>query len=107
MASAPPGLRGLLGVFLAANATALRWLLRFDGTTRQLTLSYGAALFAIGSVAPGISELLSLRPEGSSMVGAILGLTTRPLLKSLMRLASNLRQDAIGILRSWISRRWD
>jgi hypothetical protein len=41
------------------------------------------------------------------MVGAILGLTARPLLESLMHLASSLRQDALSILRSWISRRWD
>jgi hypothetical protein len=31
----------------------------------------------------------------------------RPLLESLMHLASSLRQDALSILRSWISRRWD
>ena len=41
------------------------------------------------------------------MIGAILGLTARPLLESLMHLASSLRQDAIAILRGWISRRWD
>lgn len=54
-----------------------------------------------------MSEFLSLRPEGSSMIGAILGLTARPLLESLMHLASGLRQDALSLLRSWISRRWD
>ena len=41
------------------------------------------------------------------MIGAILGLTARPLLESLMHLASSLRQDALPILRGWISRRWD
>jgi hypothetical protein len=30
------------------------------------------------------------------MIGAILGLTARPLLESLMHLASSLRQDALG-----------
>jgi hypothetical protein len=101
------GTRGLLGVFLAASTTALRWLLGFDETRRQQALSFAAALFVIGFVAPGVSGLLSLRPEGSSMIGAILGLTARPLLESLMHLATSLRQDAITILRSWISRRWD
>ena len=84
----------------------LRALLGFDETRRQQALSFAAALFVIGFVAPGVSELLSLRPEGSSMIGAILGLTARPLLESLMHLASSLRQDALAILRSWISRRW-
>ena len=36
------GTRGLLGVFLAASTTALRWLLGFDGTARELALSFGA-----------------------------------------------------------------
>ena len=76
-------------------------------TRRQLALSFAAALYVIGFVAPGVSELLSLRPEGSSMIGAILGLIARPLLESLMHLARGLRQDAIAILRGWISRRWD
>ena len=101
------GTRGLLGLFLAAFTTFLRAMLGFDETRRQLALSFAAALFVIGFVAPGVSELLSLRPEGSSMVGAVLGLTARPLFKSLMHLASSLRQDALAILRSWISRRWD
>jgi hypothetical protein len=38
---------------------------------------------------------------------AILGLTARPLLESVMHLASSLRQDALAILRGWISRRWE
>ncbi len=101
------GTRGLLGLFLATFTTVLRALLGFDETRRQLALSFTAALFVIGFVAPGVSELLALRPEGSSMVGAILGLTARPLLESLMHRASSLRQDAISLLRSWISRRWD
>ena len=41
------------------------------------------------------------------MICAVLGLTARPLLESLMHLASGLRQDALAILRGWISRRWD
>ncbi len=41
------------------------------------------------------------------MIGAIPGLIARPMLESLMHLASSLRQNAITILRSWISRRWD
>jgi hypothetical protein len=101
------GTRGLLGLFLAAFTTVLRALLGFDETRRQQALSFTAALFVIGFVAPGVSELLALRPEGSSMIGAILGLTARPLLESLMHLASSLRQDALAILRSWISRPWD
>ncbi len=74
------------------------------GTT---SLSFAAALLVIGFVAPDVSELLVLRPEGSSMIGAILGLTARPLLESLLHLASSLRQDALAILRSWINGRWD
>ena len=101
------GTRGLLGVFLATSTTVLRWLLGFDGTARELALSFGAALFVIGFVAPGIVELLALRPEGSSMIGAILGLTARPLIEALMQLARSLRQDGVSILRAWISRRWD
>jgi hypothetical protein len=34
------------------------------------------------------------------MVGGILGLTARPLLESLVHLASSLRQDALSILRA-------
>jgi hypothetical protein len=41
------------------------------------------------------------------MTGAILGLTARPLLESLMHLATSLCQNALAILRGWISRRWD
>ena len=66
-------------------------MLGFDETRRQLALSFAAALFVIGFVAPGVSELLALRPEGSSMIGAILGLTARPPLESLMHLASGAR----------------
>jgi hypothetical protein len=44
---------------------------RFDETRHPLALSFAAALFVIGFVAPGLSELLALRPEGSSMIGAI------------------------------------
>lgn len=101
------GTRGLLGVFLAATTTVLRWLLGFDCTPRELALSFGAALFVIGFVAPGATELLGLGPEGSSMIGAILGLTARPLIEALLQLARNLRQDALAVLRAWISRRWD
>lgn len=101
------GTRGLLGVFLAATTTALRWLLGFDGTARELALSFGAALFVIGFVAPGIAELLALRSEGSSMVGAILGMVARPLIEALMQLARPLREDARGLLRARIARRWD
>ena len=36
----------------------LRALLGFDETRRQLALSFAAALFVIGFVAPGVSELL-------------------------------------------------
>ncbi len=36
-----------------------------------------------------------IRPEGSSTIGAILGLTARPLLESLMHLASSLRRCAL------------
>ncbi len=97
------GTRGLLGLFLAAFTTVLRALLGFDETRRQLALSFAAALFVIGFVAPGVSELLSLRPKGCSKVGAILGLAARPLLESLMHLASSLRRCARP-LRSWISR---
>ena len=80
------GVIGLLGLFLAAFTTVLRAMLGFHETRRQQALSFAAALFVIGFVAPGVSELLSLRPEGSSMIGAILGLTARPLLQSLMHL---------------------
>ena len=41
------------------------------------------------------------------MIGAILGLTARPLLESLMHVASSLRQDALAILRGWITKRWE
>ena len=61
----------------------------------------------VGFVAPGIAELLALRPEGSSMVGAILGMVARPLSEALMQLARALREDARGLLRAWIARRWD
>ena len=81
------GALGLFGLFLPAFAAVLRAMLGFDETRRQQALSFAAALFVIGFVAPGVSELLSLRPEGSSMIGAILGLTARPLLESLMHLA--------------------
>ena len=54
----------LLGVFLATSTTALRWLLGFAASRRQLALSFGAALFVIAFVAPGIAELLRLRQEG-------------------------------------------
>ena len=101
------GTRGLLGVFLATSTTVLRWLLGFDGTARELALSFGAALFVIGFVAPGIAELLALRPEGSSMVGAILGMVARPLIEALMQLARTLGEDARAVLRAWITRRWD
>jgi hypothetical protein len=50
------GTRGLLGLFLAAFTTVLRALLGFDETRRQVALSFAAALFAIGFVAPGVSE---------------------------------------------------
>ena len=101
------GTRGLLGLFLGAFTTVPPALLGFDETRHQLALSFAAVLFVIGFVAPGVPELLSLRPEGSSMVGAILGLTARPLLESLMHLATSLRQDAIATMRSWIRRRID
>ena len=101
------GTRGLLGLFLAAFTTLLRALLGFDSTRRELALSFTAALFVIGFVAPGLTELLRLGAEGSSMIGAILGLTARPLTEALLQLARSLRKDAISILRAWISRRWD
>ena len=101
------GTRGLLGLFLATFTSLLRGLLGYDSTPRELALSFVAALFVIGFVAPGLAELLELRAEGSSMIGAILGLTARPLIEALMQLARSLRQDAIAILRAWISRRWD
>ena len=101
------GTRGLLGVFLATSTTALRWLLGFDGTARELALSFGAALFVIAFVAPGLSELLSLRQEGASMCGALLGMVARPLIEALMQLARTLREDARAVLRAWIARRWD
>ena len=34
------------------------------------------------------------------MLGAILGLTARPLMEALMQLARSLRQDAISVLRA-------
>lgn len=99
------GTRGLLGVFLAAVTTLLRALLGFDRTPRELAVSFAAALFVIGFVAPGVAELLGLRAEGSSMIGAILGLTSRPLIEALMQIARNLRQDALSVLRAWMGRR--
>jgi hypothetical protein len=102
------GTRGLLGLFLAASTTTLRWLLGFfDGTARELALSFGAALFVIAFVAPGLSELLGLRQEGASMCGAILGIVARPLLEALMQIGRALREDARALLRAWIARRWD
>ena len=101
------GTRGLLGVLLAASTTGLRWLLGFDGTARELALSFGAALLVIAFVAPGLSELLALRQEGASMCGAILGIVARPLLEAIMQLGRSLRHDARGLLRAWIARRWD
>ncbi len=50
------GTRGLLGLFLAAFTTVLRALLGFDETRRQQALSFAAALFVIGFVAPGVSS---------------------------------------------------
>ena len=50
------GTRGLLGLSLAAFTTVLRTMLGFDETLRQLALSFCAALFVIGVVAPGASE---------------------------------------------------
>lgn len=64
------GTRELIGVFLAASTTALRWLLGFDASPRELALSFGAALFVIAFVAPGLSELLGLGQEGAAMCGA-------------------------------------
>ena len=101
------GTRGLLGLFLATFASLLRALLGYDSTPRELALSFVAALFVIGFVAPGLSELLSLGAEGGSMIGAILGLTARPLLEALMQLARSLRQDGLAVLRAWIARRWE
>ena len=101
------GTRGLLGLFLAAFTSLLRALLGYDGTPREFVLSFIAALFVIGFVAPGLAELLSLGAEGSSMIGAILGLTARPLMEALMQLARSLRQDALAVLRAWIARRWE
>ena len=45
---------GTLGLFLATFTTVLRALLGFDETRRQHALSYAAALFIIGFVAPGV-----------------------------------------------------
>ena len=101
------GTRGLLGLFLAASTTTLRWLLGFDGTARELALSFGAALFVMAFVAPGLSELLGLSPAGSSMSGAILGIVARPLLEALMQIGRALREDARALLRAWIARRWE
>ena len=101
------GTRGLLGVFLATSTTVLRWLLGFDGNARELALSFGAALFVIAFVAPGLSELLGLGQEGASMCGAILGIVARPLLEALMQIGRALREDARALLRAWIARRWD
>ena len=101
------GTRGLLGVFLATATTLLRAILGFDSTPRELAVSFAAALFVIGFVAPGLAELLVVGPEGGSMIGAILGLTSRPLIEALMQLARSLRQDALSVLKAWISRRWD
>ena len=91
----------------SALTTLLRALLGYDSTPRELALSFLAALFVIGVVAPGLSELLGVGPEGSAMTGALLGLTARPLLEALMQLARGVRQDALGLLRAWIARRWD
>lgn len=82
----------------------LRWLLGFDRNPRELALSFAAALFVIAVIAPGLSELLALGAEGSSMCGAILGLVARPLAEALMQLARGLRQDALDLLRAWIGR---
>ena len=41
------------------------------------------------------------------MIGAILGLTARPLVEALMQLARSLRQDALAVLHAWIAPRWD
>ena len=101
------GTRGLLGLFLATFTTLLRALLGFDSSPRELALSFAAALFVIGFVGPGVAELLSVGAEGSSMIGAILGMVARPLMEALMHLARALREDARALLRGWISRRWD
>ena len=53
-------------------------------------------------VAPGLSELLGLSQQGSSMCGAILGMVARPLIEALMQLARALRDDARA---RWICRR--
>jgi hypothetical protein len=99
------GTRGLLGLFLAALTTALRWLLGFDHAPRQLALSFAAALFVIAFVAPGVSELLSLGQAGASMSGAILGIVARPLLEALLHAARGLRDEAVVLLRAWLGRR--
>jgi hypothetical protein len=99
------GTRGLLGVFLAAVTTALRWLMGFDHGVRQLALSFVAALFVIVFVAPGISLLLGLDQAGSAMSGAILGLIARPLLEALMRGARVLRDDAGQLIKAWLTLR--
>jgi hypothetical protein len=95
------GTRGLLGVFLAAVTTALRWSMGFDHGVRQLVLSFVAALF----VAPGISLPLGLDQAGSAMSGAILGLIARPLLEALMRGARVLRDDIGQLIKAWLSLR--
>ena len=71
----------------------LRALLGFDRTRRELALSLTAALFVNRLRGARLAELLALRPEGSSMIGAILGPTARPLMEALMQLARSLRQD--------------
>jgi hypothetical protein len=96
---------GWLGITLAWAATAIRWITGYDRTATEALKSLVSALFVLALIAPGLAWLIDPSPPVAAMIGAVLGMTARPLIEGTQRLARLFRDDVVGLIDALRGRR--
>ena len=84
---------GFWPLLVALLSAAMRRLLGYDGTAREVGVTVLAALVMAAWVAPGIAEYLELGARGTASLSVMLGMIARPLIEGTMRAAKAWKDD--------------